>query len=126
MPRKFPECEVTVIHQDKVNEVSQKMPPEEALVDLSELYKAFSDSTRVRLLCALTLSEMCVCDLAALLSMSSTAISHQLRLLKQARLIRSRREGKVVYYALCDNHVETILAQGWAHIKEMEGGHHHE
>ncbi|NLY86613.1 MAG: helix-turn-helix transcriptional regulator, partial [Tissierellia bacterium] len=98
-------CDITVIHEDVVNSVKEKMPEEEILYDLAELYKVFGDSTRVKILWALGESEMCVCDIAALLNMTQSAISHQLRILKQARLVKNRRVGKVVYYSLDDDHV---------------------
>jgi len=111
-------CDITVIHEDVVNSVKEKMPEEEILYDLAELYKVFGDSTRVKILWALGESEMCVCDIAALLNMTQSAISHQLRILKQARLVKNRRVGKVVYYSLDDDHVKEIFSQGLEHIKE--------
>ena len=94
------------------------MPEEEKLYDLAELFKVFGDSTRIRILYALFESEMCVFDIAQLLSMTQSAISHQLRILKQARLVRNRREGKQIYYSLADDHVRTIIGQGMDHINE--------
>lgn len=94
------------------------MPDEESLYDLAELFKVFGDTTRIRILYVLFESEMCVCDLAEILSMTQSAISHQLRVLKQARLVRSRREGKQSYYFLADDHVRTIIGQGMDHITE--------
>lgn len=111
-------CEVTVIHEDIINDVKKNMPEEEVLYDLAELFKVFGDSTRVRILWALDEAEMCVCDIAALLNMTQSAISHQLRVLKNARLVKSRREGKIVYYSLDDEHVKEIFDQGLIHIKE--------
>lgn len=111
-------CSCTVIHEDVVNAVRANMPPEEELYDLAELFKVFGDTTRVKILYALFEKEMCVCDIAALLGMTQSAISHQLRVLKQARLVKSRREGKVVYYSLDDGHIQTIFAQGLEHIEE--------
>ena len=113
-------CEITVIHEDVVNRVSKNLPDEEDLYDLAELFKVFGDSTRVRILCALDEAEMCVCDIAALLNMTQSAISHQLRVLKQARLVKNRKEGKVVYYSLDDDHVKSIFNQGLMHIKERQ------
>jgi ArsR family transcriptional regulator len=104
------------IHRDVVDRVSKTMPREETLYDLAELFKVFGDSTRIKILCALQQQEMCVCDIAALLGMTQSAISHQLRILKQARLVKYRREGKVVYYSLDDEHVSNIFAQGFAHV----------
>lgn len=111
-------CDVTVIHQDVINQVSKNMPKEENLYDLAELFKVFGDSTRIRILWALDESEMCVCDIAALLCMTPSAISHQLRVLKHSNLVKSRRDGKVVYYSMKDDHVKLIFKQGLDHIKE--------
>lgn len=111
-------CDCTVIHEDVVENVRKNMPDEEVLYDLAELFKVFGDSTRVKILWALDESEMCVCDIASVLNMTQSAISHQLRVLKQARLVKNRREGKVVYYSLDDNHVKAIFDQGLMHIKE--------
>lgn len=111
-------CDCTVIHEELVEKVKKNMPQEEMLYDLAELFKVYGDSTRVRILWALDESEMCVCDIAVLLNMTQSAISHQLRVLKRARLVKSRREGKVVYYSLDDDHVKSIFEQGLNHIKE--------
>lgn len=111
-------CDCEVIHEDVVNSVSTKMPKEEALYDLAELFKVFGDTTRIRILWALDEAEMCVCDIAYLLNMTQSAISHQLRVLKQAKLVRNRKEGKVVYYSLDDEHVRMIFDQGLVHINE--------
>ncbi len=111
-------CDCEVIHEDIVNQVRKKMPAEESLYDLAELFKVFGDTTRIRILWALDESEMCVCDIAALLNMTQSAISHQLRVLKQANLVKFRREGKIVYYSLDDEHVRQIFDQGLIHINE--------
>lgn len=111
-------CEATEIHEDLLRIVSEKMPAEEELYDLSELYKVFGDSTRIRILFVLFEAEVCVCDLAAALGMTQSAVSHQLRILKQSRLVKSRREGKSVFYSLADGHVRTIIDQGLEHIEE--------
>jgi ArsR family transcriptional regulator, lead/cadmium/zinc/bismuth-responsive transcriptional repressor len=111
-------CDCSVIHEDTVNQVRGKMPSEENLYDLAELFKVFGDSTRIKILWALVEAEMCVCDIAVLLNMTQSAISHQLRLLKQARLVRYRKEGKIVFYALDDAHVKQIFDQGLIHINE--------
>ena len=111
-------CDVTYIHEAAVQTAREKMPCEQTLKDLADFYKVFADPTRVKLLCVLLETEMCVCDLAEVLKMTQSAISHQLRILKQARLVKSRREGKMVYYALADDHVRTIFAQGLDHILE--------
>ncbi|NLO89231.1 MAG: helix-turn-helix transcriptional regulator [Clostridia bacterium] len=111
-------CDCKVIHEDVVNTVKEKMPPEETLYDLAELFKVFGDTTRVKILWALDKSEMCVCDLAVLLNMTQSAVSHQLRILRQARLVKYRKEGKIVYYSLDDEHVKQIFEQGLVHISE--------
>ena len=98
-----------------------ELPPEELLQDLGDLFKVFGDSTRIRILYALSQSELCVCDIASLLGMGQSAISHQLRILKQARLVRSRRDGKTVFYSLDDDHVRTVIGQGMEHIEEKHG-----
>lgn len=108
-------------HNETIERVSAQMAKEETLYDLAELFKVFGDTTRIRIICALISSEMCVCDIATLLGMTQSAISHQLRVLKQARLVRPRKEGKVVFYALDDNHVEAIFQQGLAHALESYG-----
>ena len=109
---------VMFIHEDTVNQVREKMPQEETLYDLAELFKVFGDSTRIKILWALDEAEMCVCDIAFLLNMTQSAISHQLRVLKQAELVKSRREGKIVFYSLEDEHVKQIFDQGLIHISE--------
>ncbi|MPQ43851.1 ArsR/SmtB family transcription factor [Clostridium tarantellae] len=111
-------CNCTIIHQDIVEKVNSLLPKEEVLYDLAELFKVFGDSTRIKILCALFEEEMCVCDMAKLLSVSQSAISHQLRLLKQMRLVKFRRDGKVVYYSLADEHVKHIFNEGLKHILE--------
>ncbi|WP_291572971.1 ArsR/SmtB family transcription factor [Clostridium sp. UBA4548] len=111
-------CNCNVIHEDVVKRVKETIPQEETLYDLADLFKTFGDSTRIKIICALFQSEMCVCDIAALLCMNQSAISHQLRVLKQARLVKYRKEGKVVYYSLDDDHVKGIFDQGLAHLKE--------
>jgi len=100
------------------NRVTREMPDEESLYDLAELFKVFGDTTRIRILYVLFEAEMCVCDIAQILNMTQSAISHQLRVLKQARLVRNRREGKQIYYSLADDHVRTIIGQGMDHIEE--------
>ena len=114
----IPKCEFMHIHDEIVDKVRGSMPDEELLYDLAELYKVFGDSTRLRILYALFEAEMCVCDIAALLGMTQSAISHQLRALKNARLVKGRREGKIVFYSLADDHVKTIINQGLEHIAE--------
>ena len=111
-------CDENVIHADRLAAARSKLPEETELYDLAELFKVFGDSTRIRILFVLFGSEVCVCDLAELLSMTQSAISHQLRILKQSGLVKSRREGKSVFYSLADEHVRTIIAQGQEHIEE--------
>ena len=109
-------CECTVIHQEVIDKI--KLPEEELLYDLGDFFKILGDSTRIKILSALFQSEMCVCDIAALLGMTQSAISHQLRVLKQGRLVKHRKEGKVVYYSLDDDHIKQIVDQGLTHISE--------
>lgn len=111
-------CETTEVHQDLLKIVNETMPSEEELYDLAELFKVFGDSTRIRILYVLFEAEVCVCDLAEALNMTQSAISHQLKILKQNRLVKSRREGKSIFYSLADAHVRTIIAQGMEHIEE--------
>ncbi|OOM79715.1 metalloregulator ArsR/SmtB family transcription factor [Clostridium sp. BL-8] len=111
-------CNCNVIHEDVVSKVKDLLPKDEVLYDLAELFKAFGDSTRVKLLCALFEADMCVCDLAAVLGVSQSAVSHQLRTLKAARLVKFKRVGKVVYYSLDDEHIKGIFNQGFEHITE--------
>ncbi len=111
-------CETTEVHEDLLKIVSETMPPETELYDLAELFKIFGDSTRIRILFVLFEADVCVCDLAEALHMTQSAISHQLKILKQNKLVKSRREGKSVFYSLADDHVRTIIAQGQEHIEE--------
>ena len=111
-------CEVSVIHEDVLARVKAKMPDEEPVYEVSELFKVFGDSTRVKILYALLESELCVCDIAKLMEVSQSAVSHQLRALKNVRLVKSRREGKTVFYSLADRHIRTIINQGMEHIQE--------
>ncbi len=106
------------VHEEIVNNVRDILPAEEMLYDLAELFKVFGDSTRIKILYVLLESEMCVCDIAELLNMTQSAISHQLRVLKQSSLVKFRREGKAIFYSLADNHVVTILNQGMDHVGE--------
>lgn len=111
-------CDTFQTHEEILKLVSQKMPDEDELYDLAELFKVFGDSTRIRILYVLFEAEVCVCDLAQALNMTQSAISHQLKILKQNKLVKSRREGKSVFYSLADGHVRTIIAQGREHIEE--------
>ena len=112
-------CETFQTHKELLKVVSEKMPDEDKLYDLAELFKVFGDSTRIRILYVLFEAEVCVCDQAETLSMTQSAISHQLKILKQSKLVKSRREGKSVFYSLADGHVRTIIAQGREHIEEL-------
>lgn len=111
-------CDCDVIHADVVDKVKTKMPIEDELYDLSDFFKVLGDSTRIRIMWALDESEMCVCDLAVLLNMTKSAISHQLHSLRQANLVKYRKEGKVVYYSLSDDHVKEIFEKGLEHTRE--------
>ena len=111
-------CETVEVHEDLLRIVEQTMPEETELYDLADLFKVFADSTRIRILFVLSSAEVCVCDLARVLNMTQSAISHQLRILKQNKLVKSRREGKSIFYSLADGHVSTIIAQGRDHIEE--------
>lgn len=111
-------CETIEVHEDLLKIVEEKMPPEEELYDLAELFKVFGDSTRMKILFVLFEAEVCVCDLAQTLHMTQSAISHQLRILKQNKLVKNRREGKSIFYSLADAHVRTIINQGLEHIEE--------
>ena len=111
-------CDYSHVHQEIVDKVERTMPEDEILYDLAELFKIFGDSTRIKILYVLFESEMCVCDIAKLLGMTQSAISHQLRALKQSKLVKYRREGKTVFYSLADGHGRTILGQGMEHIAE--------
>ena len=113
-----PRCDYIHAHPETIKAVEETMPPEKMLYDLAELFKIFGDSTRIKILYVLLEHEMCVCDLAQLLNMTQSAISHQLRILKQSRLVKFRREGKTIFYSLLDEHVCSILSQGMEHIKE--------
>ena len=105
-------------HADRLTKARSAMPEVEKLNALAELLKIFGEATRIRILYALTETEMCVCELAEVLEMTQSAISHQLRILKQAKLVRSRRTGKTVFYALADAHVRSILCAGMEHVEE--------
>ncbi len=111
-------CESTEIHENLLQIVQDNMIGEEELYDLAELFKVFGDSTRIRILFVLFEAEVCVCDLAETLNMTQSAVSHQLKILKQNKLVKSRREGKSIFYSLADAHVRTIIDQGREHIEE--------
>ena len=112
------QCEAIEVHEELLEVVNHNLPNEEELYDLAELFKVFGDSTRIRILFVLFEAEVCVCDLAAALNMTQSAVSHQLRILKQNKLVKSRREGKSIFYSLADGHLRTIIDQGREHIEE--------
>jgi ArsR family transcriptional regulator, lead/cadmium/zinc/bismuth-responsive transcriptional repressor len=111
-------CDCDVIHADIVEEASKNMPEDEKLYDLADFFKVFGDSTRIKILWALDRYEMCVCDLAVLLNMTKSAISHQLKTLRQEKLVKYRRDGKIAFYSLQDDHVRNLLEIGMEHIEE--------
>jgi ArsR family transcriptional regulator len=111
-------CDCEVIHPDVVNKVKAVMPVERELFDLADFFKVLGDSTRARIMWALDEEEMCVCDLAVLLNMTKSAVSHQLKLLRTANLVKYRKEGKIVFYSLSDDHVKDIFEKGLEHIRE--------
>ena len=113
-----PCCQEETVHEDAVESVRTQLPPDELLYDLAELFKIFGDSTRIKILYALLERELCVCDIAKLMDVTQSAVSHQLRVLKSSKLVKFRREGKTVYYSLADEHVIRILSQGMEHIEE--------
>lgn len=111
-------CDTILVHSDIIDDIQQHMPEENILRELADFYKVFGDATRIRILYVLLQHEVCVCDLAEILGMTQSAISHQLRVLKQMKLVKNRREGKTVYYSLADGHIQTIISQGMEHIAE--------
>lgn len=111
-------CQVTVINEQRIALARQKMPDERVMTEMADIFKLLGDVTRVKILQALAVTELCVCDLAALLEMTSSAISHQLRLLRASGIVRFRKEGKVVYYRLVDGHVQTLVEVSLRHVAE--------
>ncbi len=111
-------CTCTIVHEDVVELVRRELPEDEILYDLAELFRVFADTTRIKILYALFEAELCVCDLSRLTGMSQSAVSHQLRTLKDSKLVRFRREGKTVYYSLADQHVRTLIGNGMDHVLE--------
>lgn len=111
-------CEQCFVHEDKVEKMKGHMPRDEELSSLAELFKVFGDFSRIRILYVLFEGEVCVCDIAHLLGMTQSAVSHQLKVLKQAKLAKARREGKSIFYSLADDHVRTMIGQGMEHILE--------
>ena len=114
-------CKTLIIHDDLVLKAQKNMPDENLIREIGDFFKVLGEPTRIKIVNALFISEMCVCDLAAVLQMNQPAISHQLKILKQAGLVRYRKDGKIVYYALHDEHVKHIYEQGMIHIKEQKG-----
>lgn len=112
------QCEYMHVHPEIIETVNSQIPDEKELYELADFFKVFADSTRIRILYVLKCSEMCVCDIAQTLNMTQSAISHQLRVLKQMKLVKNRREGKTIFYSLADEHITTILSQGIEHIEE--------
>ena len=111
-------CEENALHPNAIAHAKQHMASENAIARTSDMFRVFGDGTRARILCALSVTELCVCDLAELLGMTASAISHQLRLMKDARLVRSRREGKTVFYTLADDHIVQIFHLAFEHVSE--------
>ena len=111
-------CEVTLIHENNVKKAINELPDDELIADLSDMFKIFGDQTRMKILMALESGELCVCDIAAVMNMSQSAISHQLRVLKQSNIVKTRREGKVVYYSISDDHVKEIFDIAMVHVQE--------
>lgn len=114
----IPHCEFMHAHPDAIERIKANMPDDDTLIDVAELFKVFGDSTRIKILSALSGGELCVCDISTAVGMTSSAVSHQLKILKNAELVKFRREGKTVFYSLADGHVNTILNQGFEHINE--------
>ena len=111
-------CDCDVIHEEVVNEVKTKMQSKDDYVQLASLFKLFGDGTRLQILHALEQSEMCVCDLAVLLGVTKSAVSHQLKALRLANLVKFRREAQIVYYSLADDHVKGLIEMGFEHLRE--------
>lgn len=112
------ECEARIVHLDAVESVRGRMPDEDTLLDVAELFKVFGDSTRTRILSALSIEELCVCDISALLNMSMSAVSHQLRILRQTKIVKSRRQGKEIVYSLDDDHISGLYKMALEHLRE--------
>ncbi|WP_373897274.1 ArsR/SmtB family transcription factor [Haloimpatiens sp. FM7315] len=111
-------CKCFVLHEEAVLNVKKNLPEEEILFDLADFFKIFGDSTRLKILYALSIEEMCVCDISNLLNITQSAVSHQLKVLRQSKLVKYRRDGKVVYYSLDDDHIKGVLKQGFDHVTE--------
>jgi ArsR family transcriptional regulator len=118
MENDMPHCDVCCVHENLVKNLAEIMPDDDKLIDLAELFKVFGDSTRIKILTALSGGELCVCDISSAVGMTSSAVSHQLKILKNAKLVKFRRDGKTVFYSLADSHVNIILRQGLDHVSE--------
>ena len=112
-------CDCNHIHESIVAETRSSMPTDEIICDIAEFYKVFADSTRIKILCALHEKELCVCDIAVVLNMTKSAVSHQLKILRQANLVKNRKDGKIVYYSLSDDHVRKIFDMAVEHLEEL-------
>lgn len=112
-------CEITVIHEETVKKVKNIIPEDDIIYDLAEFFKVFADSTRMKIIYALMENELCVCDIANIVGTTQSAISHQLRILKQSKLVKYKKEGKVVYYSLDDDHIAQIVKKGREHVEEL-------
>ena len=118
---KEPVCKINFVDEEKVNKVKASLPEPQSIMNLSETFKSLGDGTRLKVVFALFEEELCVCDLASLIGVSVSAISHQLRILRNNRLVKYRKEGKMVYYSLDDNHIKQIISEAQKHIKELYG-----
>ena len=114
----IPHCDYMHAHPELIGNIADSMPDDDTLIDLAELFRVFGDSTRIKILTALSKGELCVCDISKVVGMSDSAVSHQLKILKNAKLVGFRRDGKTVFYFLADDHVTTIINQGLDHINE--------
>ncbi|MCM1364812.1 MAG: metalloregulator ArsR/SmtB family transcription factor [Ruminococcus sp.] len=112
-------CDCNHIHENIVEETQKNMPTDEMICDIAEFFKVFADSTRIKILWALHENELCVCDIAVVLNMTKSAVSHQLKFLRQANLVKNRKEGKIVYYSLSDDHVKKIFEMAVEHLEEL-------
>ncbi len=116
----FDRCDITCIHEEAVAEVRERMLGDEEAKSLADIFKTLADPTRVKMLFALMTRELCVCDLAAVIGASDSAVSHQLRILRTQKLVKNRRDGKILYYSLADDHVTTLFRQGLEHVSHSE------
>ena len=111
-------CGCSMIHEDAVRRVREELVPESTLAEMAEMFKVLGDATRLRIIHALLLSELCTCDIAAIAGMSAPAVAHHLKILRQTRLVKCRKDGKIVYYSLCDGHVGMLFDQCHTHVRE--------